>query len=350
MRALLAIFASASGYLIILQVTHNNILAYIGILSGLLIAVSAILFEERVKRTPLSIVAGGAVGLILGLVVANLLTYPLVINFFRDNLYLQLATYLFTNCIIGYIGLSIGMKKGDELGSHFGLGNTTQAQGGTSQKTAGTTPTTERRAGLIIDTSVIIDGRIAEVVETGFVDGIITVPQFVLGELQHIADSSDQMKRVRGKRGLEVLKQVQASERVTVVITDRDFPEIREVDAKLVALARDTGARILTNDSNLHKVAELQGVGVLNMNMLATAMKPVVMPGELLVITVVKEGKEQNQGVGYLEDGTMVVIDNARAYLGKTIEVTITSVLQTSGGRMVFSKPREEVRQAASTA
>lgn len=341
MRALLVLFASASGYLIIYQITGNKYIAYTGILSGVLIAAAAMLFEERVKKTPLRIVAGGAVGLITGLVVANLLTYPLVINFFRHNIYLQLVAYLFTNCVIGYIGLTIGMKKGDEIES-LAPG---RAPAPTDSPQADPVPV---RSGTLVDTSVIIDGRIAEVVETGFVDGVLTIPQFVLQELQYIADSPDSVKRTRGKRGLDILKAIQGSDKVEVEITDRDAPSIKEVDAKLVALAKESGARILTNDANLDKIAELQGVTVLNMNKLATALKPVVMPGELLSILVQKEGKESGQGVGYLEDGTMVVIDNARRFVGQTIEVAITSVLQTTGGRMIFSKPKEEIRQAAS--
>ncbi|MEK6790143.1 MAG: PIN domain-containing protein, partial [Deltaproteobacteria bacterium] len=198
---------------------------------------------------------------------------------------------------------------------------------------------------ILIDTSVIIDGRIAEVCETGFVVGALVVPQFVLQELQYIADSPDQVKRVRGKRGLDILKQIQKSSAIVVEITGKDFPEIREVDSKLVAMAKELGAKILTNDANLNKIAELQGVSVLNMNKLATAMKPVALPGEVMNILVLKEGKEQGQGIGYLDDGTMVVIDNGRDYLGKAVDVAITSVLQTTGGRMIFSKMKDDLKK-----
>ena len=346
MRLLLVLFASASGYFIILQIVGPK-LAYAGIISGLLIAVIAILFEERVRKTPLRIVAGGAIGLITGLIVANLLTYPLTSFSILNDRYLELAAYLFTNSVVGYIGLSIGMKKGDELEGfslvrHHREGPPTAEPQNPSANAA---PSAEN-PGLILDTSVIIDGRIAEVCETGFLESRITVPQFVLHELQYIADSSDPVKRTRGKRGLDVLKQIQSNSRMKILITDRDFPAIKEVDSKLVALAQELGARILTNDSNLHKIAELQGVEVLNMNKLATAMKPVVLPGEVMSIQVLKEGKEHGQGVGYLEDGTMVVIDNAREYLGKTIDVSITSVLQTTGGRMIFSKVKDDYKKA----
>ena len=342
MRALLVVFASASGYLIILQLTGNKAMANTGIVSGLLIAAAAMLFEERVKKTPLRIVVGGAVGLVTGLVVANLLTYPFVVNFLRGSLYLQLLSYLLANCVVGYIGLSIGMKKGDELKNHFS--KTREADPAPS---AGPTAPEGTSAPLLVDTSVIIDGRVAEVAGAGFIHGLLIVPHFVLGELQHIADSSDPVKRVRGKRGLDILKQLQGSETVEVAITDHDVPSVKEVDAKLVALAKKLDAKVLTNDANLNKIAELQGVPVLNINRLATALKPVVMPGETLTILVLKEGKEHAQGVGYLDDGTMVVIDKGRDFVGRSVDVSITSVLQTTGGRMIFSKVKDDMIKAA---
>lgn len=344
MRSLLVLFAAASGYLIIPQIVGDK-LAPVGLISGILIAVLALIFEDRVKKTPLRIVAGGAVGLITGLTVANLLTYPLIIHF-GINRYLELAAYLLTNCAIGYFGLSIGMKKGDEFEGISTLKALLETHAN-QNRVDPEKQTVDRCKSLIIDTSVIIDGRVAEICETGFLAGKIIVPQFVLQELQYIADSSDQIKRTRGKRGLDVLKQIQANKKMEVVITDRDFPAVKEVDSKLVSLAKELGGKILTNDANLNKIAELHGVCVLNINKLATAMKPVVLPGEVMSITVLKEGKEHGQGVGYLEDGTMVVIDNAREYLGKAVEVSITSVLQTTGGRMIFSKVKEDYKRAA---
>ncbi|HTR45512.1 MAG TPA: PIN domain-containing protein, partial [Thermodesulfovibrionales bacterium] len=203
----------------------------------------------------------------------------------------------------------------------------------------------------ILDTSVIIDGRIADVCEAGFLEGVFLLPQFILQELQHIADSPDPLKRARGRRGLDILHRIQKMAHITVRITDEDFPKIREVDAKLVALARAHEAKVVTNDFNLNKVAELQGVSVLNINELANALKPVVLPGETLKVFVMKEGKEYNQGVAYLDDGTMVVVENGRKLIGKNAEVSVTSVLQTTAGRMIFSKmkedyEREEVRAA----
>jgi uncharacterized protein YacL len=194
----------------------------------------------------------------------------------------------------------------------------------------------------ILDTSVIIDGRIVEVCEAGFVDGTLIVPQFVLRELQQIADSSDPLRRNRGRRGFDVLQRLSRSTRVAVQIHDRDFPQLREVDHKLIELAKVLGGRVLTNDHNLDRVAELRGVGVLNVNELAGAVKPVVLAGEPMSVRIVKEGKESGQGVGYLDDGTMVVVDHGKKHLGQRIDVTVTSVLQTSAGRLIFTRPREE--------
>jgi uncharacterized protein YacL len=194
----------------------------------------------------------------------------------------------------------------------------------------------------ILDTSVIIDGRIVDVCEAGFVDGTLIVPQFVLRELQQIADSSDPLRRNRGRRGFDVLQRLSRSTRVAVQIHDRDFPQLREVDHKLIELAKVLGGRVLTNDHNLDRVAELRGVGVLNVNELAGAVKPVVLAGEPMSVRIVKEGKESGQGVGYLDDGTMVVVDHGKKHLGQRIDVTVTSVLQTSAGRLIFTRPREE--------
>ncbi|MBI5562733.1 MAG: TRAM domain-containing protein [Deltaproteobacteria bacterium] len=340
MRTLLVIFASASGYFIILPLGKR--LALVGLVSGFLIAVAALIFEDRVKKTPLRIVAGGAIGLITGLVAANLLAYPLTL-FFGNNSYLELAAYLFANSVVGYLGLTIGMKKGDEFDPSrllVRLFKDVQAPA-PGLAVAGRTALSP----IVIDTSVIIDGRIAEVCDTGFIEGGIVVPQFVLQELQYIADSPDGVKRARGRRGLDILKQLQQNAKIEVSITERDFPAIKEVDAKLVALAKELRGKVLTNDGNLHRVAELQDVPVLNMNKLAAAMKPAAMPGEVMNIIVLKEGREHGQGVGYLEDGTMVVIDNAREFLGKAVNVSITSVLQTAGGRMIFSKLKDELKR-----
>ncbi|HET9832485.1 MAG TPA: PIN domain-containing protein, partial [Vicinamibacterales bacterium] len=190
----------------------------------------------------------------------------------------------------------------------------------------------------ILDTSVIIDGRIADVCESGFLDGTLVIPQFVLKELQLVADSSDSMKRNRGRRGLDILQKIQKMSGMQVTISDADFPDIREVDLKLIELARTLQGKIVTNDFNLNKVAQLRGVAVLNVNELANALKPVVLPGELMKVFILKEGKEYNQGVAYLDDGTMVVVDNARKMISKTIDIVVTSVLQTTAGKMIFGR------------
>ncbi|MEQ1573148.1 MAG: PIN domain-containing protein [Vicinamibacterales bacterium] len=190
----------------------------------------------------------------------------------------------------------------------------------------------------VLDTSVIIDGRIADICETGFMDGTLVIPQFVLKELQLVADSSDSMKRNRGRRGLDILQKIQKMSGLDVMISEVDFPEVREVDLKLIELARTLQGKIVTNDFNLNKVAQLRGIEVLNINELANSLKPVVLPGELMKVFILKEGKEYNQGVAYLDDGTMVVVDNARKMMGKTIDVVVTSVLQTTAGKMIFGR------------
>ncbi|MBI5892829.1 MAG: TRAM domain-containing protein [Deltaproteobacteria bacterium] len=329
MRIILVIFGSASGYFIAEQILGNNLSSIIGLISGFLISIVAIIFEERVKRTPIRIVIGGAIGLITGLIVSNLISYPIVTKFIENNV-LEILIYALINCLLGYIGLSIGMKKGDEFDWHNILALSS------SKQSAGIVK--------ILDTSAIIDGRIADITDAGFIEGEIIVPQFVLQELQHIADSQDAIKRVRGKRGLDVLQRLQKQANTKVAIIDNDFLQIKEVDAKLVALGKEMNARIVTNDSNLNKIAELQGVSVLNINHLANILKPVVLPGEVMNIFVLKEGKEDGQGIGYLDDGTMVVVDNAKRFLGKNMDVVVTSILQTTGGRMIFSRLKDDAR------
>lgn len=208
-----------------------------------------------------------------------------------------------------------------------------------------------RGSNKILDTSAIIDGRIAEICKSGFIEGALVVPRFVLEELQRIADSSDPLKRAKGRRGLDILNAIQKYEGMDVKVVDRDFPKIKEVDSKLVALAITIDAKIITNDYNLNKVAQLQGVQVLNINELAHALKPAVLPGETLSVQIVREGKEPGQGIAYLEDGTMVVVEEAKRFLGKTIEVTVTSILQTAAGLMIFTTPKDamevgKIRQA----
>jgi uncharacterized protein YacL len=233
--------------------------------------------------------------------------------------------------VCGYTGLRIGLKKGAEfhLSGWNPMGKSLPRDG----------------IAKILDTSVIIDGRIADISETGFMEGPLLIPQFVLGELQHIADSHDPIKRTRGKRGLEILHHIQKQVNVDVRIVDTDYPSVKEVDAKLIELAKEVQGKIITNDSNLNKVAGLQGIEVLNINALANSLKPVVLPGEDMNAKIVKEGKEMGQGVAYLDDGTMIVVDNGRRQIGKNVDVIVTSILQTPAGRMIFARLKEEVNR-----
>src|ERR1041384_664359 len=227
--------------------------------------------------------------------------------------------------LMAYVGLVVGANKG-ELLNLSALGG---IFGGEKQG---------KRTYKILDTSVIIDGRIADIAETGFLDGIIVIPQFVLRELQLVADSSDSLKRNRGRRGLDILQRLQKNTALNIQIVEDDFPGVREVDLKLIELAKVYEGKIITNDFNLNKVAQLQGVEVLNINELANSLKPIVLPGEIMKVFILKEGKEYNQGVAYLDDGTMVVVDNARKLIGKNVDIAVTSVLQTTAGKMIFGK------------
>lgn len=331
LKAFFVLLAAICGYLIALQLVNNELTAYIGMLIGLIVALVAIRIEMLAKDTPARTLIGGVIGIISGLVVANLVTYPLVLQYF-NNPRIEYSVYIIVNVIIGSLGFSVGMKKGEELTAEFKKLKNSRGENKKDQKDA------PLKNLLILDTSVIIDGRIADICETGFIDGTLIVPKFVLGELQFIADSADPIKKVRGTRGLDALQRLQKDTPIEVEISSEDFPATDKVDMKLVELAKKRTAKILTNDINLHKIAKLNGIPTLNINSLANAVKPVILPGEEIRILVAKEGKENNQGVGYLDDGTMVVIDDGAGFVGKTISANVTSILQTSSGRMVFSK------------
>jgi uncharacterized protein YacL len=327
LRSLLLLICGISGYYLATAFSPSPFVGWWGILGGLLLAGFALLMERRMKRVPLRNLLGSFIGLILGIMVANLISNALFPNLF-NNQQMILPLYGLLYGICGYIGIRIGFKKGDEF----------QMPGW--KPFSKSLPRGENST--ILDTSVIIDGRIADITETGFVEGPLLIPQFVLSELQHIADSSDPVKRTRGKRGLEVLHHIQKQVNVDVRIIDTDYPAVKEVDSKLIELAKEVRGKILTNDSNLNKVAELQGINVLNINELANALKPVVLPGEEMNVKILKEGKEMGQGVAYLDDGTMIVVDNGRRQIGKTIDVVVTSVLQTPAGRMIFARLMKE--------
>ena len=266
---------------------------------------------------------GSAIGSVLGIMGAYLFCAVHALQPARATLqsFLQLTVIL----IMSYIGLIVGASKGDLL-NLSALGG---IFGGEKQT---------RRSYKILDTSVIIDGRIADIAETGFLDGVLTIPSFVLRELQLVADSADSLKRNRGRRGLDILQRIQKITTLQVQIVEDDFPAVREVDMKLIELAKLYEGKIVTNDFNLNKVAQLHGVAVLNINELANSLKPIVLPGEIMKVFILKEGKEYNQGVAYLDDGTMVVVDNARKMIGKTVDISVTWVLQTTAGKMIFGK------------
>jgi len=300
-----------------------------GGLAGLALGVGIVLFEIRVKEVSLKRLIGGAIGSILGIVGAVLmaLVFQWALSQGHPALpFLQILVLFWMT----YIGLVVGANKGDML-------NLSALGGVFGGEKSG------KQAFKILDTSVIIDGRIADIAETGFMDGTIVIPQFVLRELQLVADSADSMKRNRGRRGLDILQRIQKMAHLHVQILEDDFPNVRDVDMKLIELARVYDCKIVTNDFNLNKIAQLHGVDVLNINELANALKPIVLPGEAMRVFILKEGKEYNQGVAYLDDGTMVVVDNAKRLISKTIDIAVTSVLQTTAGKMIFGRFDERV-------
>ena len=315
--------------------------------------------EKQLNKMPINDVIAGAIGLAIGLILANLLgnafsRIPIVGN------YLPIIFSL----VLGYLGIRITIKKRNELTNSFNFipnalkdiirsrePEKIEIQPVEEPKIAETPPERPKvnlvklqehknKNYKLLDTNVIIDGRISDICRTGFLEGTLLIPVFVLEELQHIADSSDTLRRVRGRRGLDVLQKIREHSGLKVEIMNVDFDDVQEVDSKLVRLAKKLGGKIITNDFNLNKVAQLRGVEVLNINELSNAVKPVVIPGETMRVQVVKDGKEPGQGVGYLDDGTMIVIENGRRYLSRTILVEVTSALQTSAGRMIFAKPR----------
>ncbi|MHB8145837.1 MAG: PIN domain-containing protein [Vulcanimicrobiaceae bacterium] len=305
----------------------------VGALIGVLLAPLAQTFfedeliaaEHAIERLAPSELAGGALGLIVGLVIAWLMK-SILFEFIsvtgRAGSIVAIVLYLIVAIFAAYLGARVGAKT-----RFVPIGESVH-EGGPSAK--------------IIDTSVIVDGRIVEIVESGFLEGLLVVPRFVLRELQAIADSVDSQKRMRGRRGLDVLSRLQ--ELVVLHIDERDYQDMPpgSVDGKLVRLAKELGGKLLTNDYNLNRVAQLEGVEVLNINELANAVKPVVMPGEELHVQVIREGKESHQGVAYLEDGTMIVVEHGRRFIGEDAEVIVTSVLQTVAGRMIFARPKRE--------
>ncbi|MBM3293146.1 MAG: TRAM domain-containing protein [Candidatus Aminicenantes bacterium] len=296
-------------------------------LAGALAGV-VMLLETKIRKTQFKVIwgatagtfAGVALGWGLGAVSASTAADPSTRTFLR----------IFFLVVMPYVGFLVGTRKSEWLDPAYLFRFFREKSAGRSYK--------------VVDTSVIIDGRIADLCDTGFVDGTLVVAQFVLKELQLVADSADALKRQRGRRGLDILDHLQKTKTVAVMITEMDFPDIRDVDSKLIELARRLEAKIITNDLNLNKVARLRGISVMNINELANALKPVVLPGESMRVFIIKEGKERDQGVAYLDDGTMVVVDNSRRMIGQNIDITVTSVLQTTVGKMIFGRHNEEAK------
>lgn len=301
-------------------------------LAGLAFAIAIVLFEVRLRRASLRRLIGAVTGSILGILGAYLTSLVLANTSMPDGerSFLSLIVFL----VMTYVGLIVGANKGDMLNL--------QALGGLfgSERNM-------RHTFKVLDTSVIIDGRIADIAEAQFLDGAVVIPQFVLRELQLVADSADPLKRQRGRRGLEVLQRIQKIPNLDVQIAEDDFQNVADVDMKLIELAKRYDAKIITNDFNLNKVATLQGIEILNVNQLANALKPVVLPGETMRVFILREGKEYNQGVAYLDDGTMVVVDAARKMINKTVDIIVTSVHQTTAGKMIFGRYDERSASAS---
>lgn len=295
---------------------------FIGAVLGFLIGSIVIAFELSMRNVSVRGLSAAVFGLFFGLLLGKLVAGAFIIVPLGENLSLTLQVIL--TLIFCYLGMVMAMRGRDEFNLIIPYVKFSRQD--------------QRDEIILLDTSVIIDGRIADICQTKFIEGRFVVPKFVLREIQQIADSSDSLKRNRGRRGLDILNKIRKNSDIDVRISDEDFPDIQEVDAKLVKMAKVLSAKIFTNDFNLNKISELQGIPVLNINELANALKPVVLPGELMEVKLIKEGKEYNQGVAYLDDGTMVVVDNGRRLIGQTLKVMVTSVLQTTAGRMVFAK------------
>ncbi|MGH7204881.1 MAG: PIN/TRAM domain-containing protein [Nitrospiraceae bacterium] len=303
----------------------NSPFLFVGFALGAGTAGLILVAEYALQKLSFGIIVGGTAGLTVGLILTGLVEWVGSIVFDIETVLFHIGGLVF---LLGlpYLGLVLGARFGHEKIS------------GSARHPEHTAIGTNK----ILDTSVIIDGRVADLCETGFLEGTFLVPQFILHELQHIADSSDSLKRARGRRGLDILNKIQKMVDIDVRIVEDDFLHVKDVDSKIVVLAKKVGAKVITNDLNLNKVAELQGVRVLNINELCNALRPVVLPGETIRVFVLKEGKEAGQGVAYLDDGTMIVVDNAKRCIGRNVDVVVTSVLQTTAGRMIFTRLKEE--------
>lgn len=321
MRLVLVAAMTLAGFYFIPLIFPGNATPVLGIVIGLSVGLFVIIAEVILERNSIETLAASVLGLIVGLIAGNLTAFA-VSRIVGDAPYILYAIIVL---VFGYLGTVIAVIKRQQIGFITRI----SSRGGPGKKN-------------ILDTSVIIDGRILDILDTGFLAGELVVPRFVLNELQLIADSSNPLKRTRGRRGLDILNMIRSNSTSDVVIDETDYGEISAVDEKLVRLTKNLNGNLLTNDYNLNKVAELNGVQVLNVNDLTNALKPVVLPGETMLVNIIKEGKERGQGVGYLDDGTMIVVEGGRNRIGREIEVMVTSVLQTAAGRMIFSKIPDE--------
>lgn len=325
-QIILLTVTTLTGYFILKELMSSGVWGLVGATCGLILGYAILKIELKLRDISLKIILGSLTGIVVSLFVANLFVSRLLLALIKD-IPITLPIYILFYFIMGYLGFVLGKEKSKTLDlSRVPLFDRLE----------------EDKDIKLLDTSTIIDGRIADICETGFLQGTLVIPQFVLYEIQHVADHQDPVKRTRGRRGLDVLHRLQKQTFLNVKIVDYDFPKLKDVDTKLIALAKRLGGKIMTNDYNLNKVAELQGIEVLNMNQLAMSLRPAMLPGEQITVKVLREGKEYGQGIGYLDDGTMVVVDDAKKYLGKSVDVVVTSVLQTTSGRMIFSKLKEQ--------
>ncbi len=334
-RISLVLISAILGYLIGKEYWHNDLLSYVGLLFGFTIGFIVVTVEKSMESISTKKILAGGIGLFIALFIINYVTYQLFKGFFTGNL-LGYITYAFVNFVAGYLGLIIGLRVSDEV-SIGGFAN--KAHHLNPKDMEGKQDKSEScRNYKVIDTSSLIDGRILDVAKTGFIDGVLIIPTFVLHELQHIADSQDPLKRVKGRRGLDILKELREDKNINIEFADVDYQNIKEVDAKLIAFAKEKNGKIITTDFNLNKVAQVRNINVLNINDLVKALRPILLPGEAITVLIAKEGREKNQGIAYMDDGTMVVVEDAMKLVGSELDVTVTSVLQTSSGRMIFAK------------
>lgn len=358
-KAVISIIGASLGAFVGAILYQNGILSFSGLQDSLIIIGISLIFgiiffllSSKIKKLGLNIVGTfemellkfstgdiilGALGLIVGFVIAFLISQP-----FSNIKYVGTIVAVLSYLLFGYLGIKISTRKKDDViwpNINLKRPQSTKSKQDRNSKKDYMSPK-------ILDTSVIIDGRIADICKTGFIEGTLVIPEFVLKELRHIADSSDSLKRNRGRRGLDILNVLQKDDEVNVIIESKDYGDNIEVDIKLLKLAEELGGKVLTNDFNLNKVAEFQGVEVLNINELANAVKPVVLPGEEMTVMIVKDGKESGQGLAYLDDGTMIVIEGGKKCIGDSVLVTVTSVLQTAAGRMIFAKLKNVINKA----